>query len=151
MNEYNKYITVIIALVLFKICFIFIKHANANSTNLNEIKNFETWQCKYDITRSPTKDRVFFELDKINLHHINVKTKDWIWRDHYKNRMFLVAKTKNGQTITITPKPKQNIDYYYMMDVPKKTLSMTAYDHKKKPGQQKPKLVVLFNCKSVNL
>ena len=47
MNEYNKYITVIIALVLFKICFVFIKHANASSTDLNEIKNFETWQCKY--------------------------------------------------------------------------------------------------------
>ena len=67
------------------------------------------------------------------------------------NRMFLVTKTKKGQTVTITPKPKQNIDYYYMMDVPKKTLSMTAYDHKKKPGQQKPKLVVLFSCESVNL
>ena len=79
---------------------IFIKHANANSTNLNEIKNFETWQCKYDIKRSPTKDRVFFELDKINLHHINVKTKDWILRDHYMNRMFFqINNEKNPVTM----------------------------------------------------
>ena len=139
----NKTIIIIISLILIKV---FTKISYANTYNYDDL---QLWQCKYDIKKSPTKHKKFFDLDKINFHQINIKSKDWIWRDSYMNRMYFVAKTKKGQIITMSPKPRDNIDYYYMMDIENKTFSMTAYDHKKKPGQQPAKIAVIFNCISM--
>ena len=115
----------------------------------NASADVEKWQCKYDINKSITKDKKFNDLNEVSIFLVDSIKKDWIWQDHPKHRMFFVKKSK-GQYITISPRPKENTDYYYMIDFNDRTYSMSAYKHKSKPRNGSALISVIFNCMTIN-
>ena len=111
--------------------------------------SLERWQCNYDINKSISKDKRFSDLNKISIILVDTIKKDWVWQDHQKHRMFFVKKSR-GQYITISPRPSENTDYYYMVDFNNKTYSMSAYKHKSKPRSGTALVSVVFNCMTIN-